>query len=48
MDAQEAAEIILDGVRANRFYILTHPEALPLVEARFRSVRDGNQPSFQV
>jgi NAD(P)-dependent dehydrogenase (short-subunit alcohol dehydrogenase family) len=48
METQEAARIVLEGVRANRFYILTHPEAMPLAEARIQSIIEGGQPSFQM
>lgn len=46
MDPDEAARIVLDGVREKQFYILTHPEALPLVGARMQAILDGGQPSF--
>lgn len=34
LEADEAARIILDAVRRGDLYIVTHPETLPLVEAR--------------
>jgi hypothetical protein len=33
-------------VRRRQFYILTHPEAIPLVENRMRAILTGGEPSF--
>jgi hypothetical protein len=38
MEPEDAAEIILDGVRRNSLYIVTHPEALPMVDARHEAI----------
>lgn len=40
MDPAEVGELVLDAVRNERFWILTHPnEFLPLVERRLESIR---------
>ncbi len=42
MPADEAAGIVVDGIRERRFFILTHPdEAVAAVEARLRWMRTG-------
>jgi NAD(P)-dependent dehydrogenase (short-subunit alcohol dehydrogenase family) len=40
--AAEVARLTFDAVRTERFYVFTHPEMLPAVQARFAGVlRDG-------
>ncbi len=36
MAAEDVGPIVIRAIRANRFHILTHPRAKPLVEGRFR------------
>ena len=38
MAAEEVGPIVIRAIRANRFHVLTHPRARPLVEARFRAM----------
>jgi NAD(P)-dependent dehydrogenase (short-subunit alcohol dehydrogenase family) len=38
MPAEDVGPIVVRAVRANRLYVLTHPQARPLVEARFRAM----------
>jgi NAD(P)-dependent dehydrogenase (short-subunit alcohol dehydrogenase family) len=38
MPAEDVGPIVIRAIRANRFYVLTHPKARPLVEARFRAM----------
>ena len=38
MAAEDVGPIVIRAIRANRFHVLTHPRAKPLVEARFRSM----------
>jgi NAD(P)-dependent dehydrogenase (short-subunit alcohol dehydrogenase family) len=40
MPAEEVGPIVVNGIRANRFHILTHPEAQEAVEKRFRRIRE--------
>jgi len=40
MPAEEVGPIVIRAIRANRFHVLTHPRARPLVEARFRAMLD--------
>lgn len=40
MPAEQVGPVVVAGVRANRFHILTHPETLPMVEARQQGLRD--------
>jgi NAD(P)-dependent dehydrogenase (short-subunit alcohol dehydrogenase family) len=40
MPADDVGPIVIRAVRANRFFVLTHPQARPLVERRFRAMLD--------
>jgi NAD(P)-dependent dehydrogenase (short-subunit alcohol dehydrogenase family) len=44
MPAREAGEIVLQAIREERFYILTHPEWASMVEGRMRGILDGTDP----
>ena len=39
MAAEDVGPIVIRAIRSNRFHVLTHPRAWPLVEARFRAMR---------
>jgi len=41
MDPIEAAEYVLDGIRRNDLYILSHPEFKPMVQERVRLLLDS-------
>ncbi|HUC05737.1 MAG TPA: SDR family NAD(P)-dependent oxidoreductase [Acidimicrobiales bacterium] len=43
--ARTVADAVMDGVRANRFYILTHPGLTSGIETRLRDVLEGRSPS---
>lgn len=45
ISAAEVAAMTFDAVRANRFYIFTHPQIMPGVEARFAAALAGEAPS---
>jgi short-subunit dehydrogenase len=45
IDANDVAEKVLDAVRNNRFYILTHDDTPAMVETRMRDILDGRNPS---
>jgi len=45
MSPQQVAEIVFDGIRNERFYILTHPETKPLVLKRMQDILDDRSPS---
>ena len=44
MTAEQVAQLTFDAIRANRFYVFTHPQILPSVQARFDAVLSGNAP----
>lgn len=46
MDAAQVAQLVLAAVRKQQFYVLTHPEAMPLVENRLRAIVGGGAPGF--
>ncbi len=45
IDPAGVAEKVLDAVRANRFYILTHDDTPAMVETRMRDILEGRNPS---
>ena len=45
MDPAVVAGHVLDAVRANRFYILTHPELNVAVELRMNDILAGRAPT---
>lgn len=45
LPAREAGEIVLDAIREERFYVLTHPSWSSMVEARMRAIVDGEEPA---
>jgi short-subunit dehydrogenase len=45
LTAAEVAQITFDAIRADRFYVFTHPQILPLVANRTRHVLEGLPPA---
>ena len=45
LQPDEVAAMVLDAVRTDRFYILTHPEWSPMIEQRMTDVLEGRKPS---
>ena len=45
MTAKEVAQLTFDAIQANRFYVFTHPQILPSLQARFDSVLNGKPPA---
>lgn len=45
MSAEQVAQLTFDAIRANRFYVFTHPQILPSVQARFDTVLGGKAPA---
>ena len=45
MAPEAVGPIVVRGIRANRFHILTHPEVEPMIEARFDAIRDDIRAS---
>jgi NAD(P)-dependent dehydrogenase (short-subunit alcohol dehydrogenase family) len=43
--AEQVAELTFDAIRANRFYVFTHPQIVPGVAARFDAVLNGGEPA---
>jgi NAD(P)-dependent dehydrogenase (short-subunit alcohol dehydrogenase family) len=43
--AADVAGMTFEAVRANRFYVFTHPQIMPTVEARFDAVLKGAPPA---
>jgi hypothetical protein len=42
--AAEVAQLTFDAIRTERFYVHTHPEMLPAVQARFEAVLGDGGP----
>jgi NAD(P)-dependent dehydrogenase (short-subunit alcohol dehydrogenase family) len=45
MTAEQVAQMTFDAVRENRFYVFTHPQILPTVQARFEAAMRGDAPA---
>jgi hypothetical protein len=45
MTAEQVARMTFDAVRENRFYVFTHPQILPTVQARFEAALHGEPPA---
>jgi short-subunit dehydrogenase len=45
LSAADVAQITLDAVKADRFYIVTHPKILRDVETRMRDILEQRQPT---
>jgi hypothetical protein len=41
----EAAAQVLDAVKNERFYVLTHPELAPFIRERMEDILEGRNPS---
>ncbi|MEM7540009.1 MAG: SDR family NAD(P)-dependent oxidoreductase [Pseudomonadota bacterium] len=48
MDPNEVGEIVLDGIRQPRFYILTHPQLMSHVEERFAAMKGFEKPASTI
>ena len=44
MSPAEVADRVLAAIAERRFYILTHPELMPLIEARLSAIVRGQNP----
>ncbi len=42
--AEAVADVVFEGVKANRFYLYSHPQALSAVEARLNAIMGQKQP----
>jgi NAD(P)-dependent dehydrogenase (short-subunit alcohol dehydrogenase family) len=45
---ETVADRILEAVRADTFYILTHPELVPAIETRFEDIAQGRPPTATI
>ncbi len=45
MTAEQVAQLTFDAICANRFYVFTHPQILPALQARFDAVLNGKPPA---
>lgn len=45
MSAEQVAQATFDAIRADRFYVFTHPKIMTAVEARFASIVAGGAPA---
>jgi len=48
MNPLQVGEIVLDAIRTGRFYVLTHPDGMGLVESRFGDIVSNRPPSSSV
>jgi NAD(P)-dependent dehydrogenase (short-subunit alcohol dehydrogenase family) len=45
LSADDIADAVLEAVRDERFYVLTHPRIKPAIELRMRDILDGRNPT---
>ncbi|MET0342389.1 MAG: SDR family NAD(P)-dependent oxidoreductase [Polyangiales bacterium] len=45
LDPQQVGDMVVDAIRAERFYVLTHPDFNPAIEHRFKGILSGEGPS---
>ena len=45
LDPADVAAMVVDAVKADRFYILTHDDWRPMVEARMGDIIEGRNPT---
>ena len=45
LQPSEVASRVLDAIREERFYILTHPEMTPMIEQRMGDILEGRNPA---
>jgi len=45
MTAEQVAQMTFDAVREDRFYVFTHPQILPTVQARVEAAMRGDAPA---
>jgi len=48
LDPRAAGDMVLDAIRNDTFYVLTHPDWNPLIERRMRAILDGENPPGMV
>jgi len=48
MPPAEVASLVLQAIRDGRFYVLTHPDMTPAVEARMKAIVEGANPALQM
>ena len=44
MAPDEVASLVVDAAKSDRFYVLTHPEMTPAIEARMQAIVAGDNP----
>ena len=45
LDPRAVGEQVLDAIRSERFYVLTHPEWQPLIEHRMKTLLSAGNPT---
>lgn len=46
IEPAQVADAVFDAIRAERFYVLTHPAFTPLVRTRMEDILEGRSPTF--
>ncbi len=44
---EQIADAVLDAIRDEKFYILTHPEGQEVIETRMQDILGGRNPTYQ-
>jgi hypothetical protein len=45
MPPRQVADFVFDAIRAEQFYILTHPESTPVVQERMENIIQQRNPA---
>ncbi|HVM53779.1 MAG TPA: SDR family NAD(P)-dependent oxidoreductase [Acidimicrobiales bacterium] len=48
MPPAEVASLVLQAIREDHFYVLTHPDMTPAVETRMKAIVEGANPALQM
>ena len=48
LDPDDVAALVVEAVRHGRFYVLTHPEWMPMVSRRVELMLSGNNPEMSI
>ena len=46
LNPRQVADLVIESVETDRFYIFTHPTWMPMIEDRFARILSGEGPRF--
>ena len=48
MPPEEVADLVVQAIKGDRFYVLTHPDMTPAVQARMTAIVEGTNPTLRM